>query len=189
MKRLIGAIAALFLLAGPAFAAAPVTPVDTNNIPLGTSGNPLYTTAGTPTGANVSITPTIQNASYVSGNCMGGFQTVATGTSTSVLNAITLASKGGLATAKQVYIFSANPSASTCTDKGTFTINSADVSKVIATTSITPAAPTGTTITFGTASSLGYGIPSGGTVYIAIVETTTETPASVSDLILNVTAF
>lgn len=141
------------------------------------------------TGINVSVIPTIQNASYVSGNCMGGFQTVAMGTGVSVLNGLTLASKGGLVTAKQVYLFSASPAASTCIDKSTFTIAAADVSKVITTFSITPAAPTGTTTTFATQGALGLGIPSGGTFYAAIVETTTETPGSTSDLVLNFTAF
>lgn len=141
------------------------------------------------TGADVAVTPTIQNASYVSGNCMGGFQTVALGTTTSVLSQVSLASQGGLATAKQVYIFSANPSASTCTDKSTFTIATADLSKVIYTGSITPAAPTGTTKSWASLSGLALGIPSGGTVYAAIVETATETPASTTDIVLTFSAF
>lgn len=149
----------------------------------------ISTPSGAQSGFLVSTTPTIQNASYVSGNCMGGFQTIALGTSGSVLSQIGLLSKAGLTTAQQLYIFSANPASSTCTDKSTFTLNAADVSKVIWAGQITPAAQTGSTPTFGSASSLALGIPSGGTVYAAIVETTTETPATTSDLVLNASGF
>ena len=68
-------------------------------------------------------------------------------------------------------------------------MNAADVSKVIWAGQITPAAQTGATPTFGSASSLALGIPSGGTVYAAIVETTTETPATTTDLVLNASGF
>lgn len=143
------------------------------------------------TGMNVSITPTIQNAQYVSGNCMGGFQTVAFGSSASVLSAITLSSQGGLVTAKQIYVFSQNPAGSTCTDKSTFTIATADLPKLVQTLSITPTVPTGTTKSSATASNLalGLGYPANGTFWVAVVETATETPASTTDLTLDFSAF
>jgi hypothetical protein len=144
----------------------------------------------TQTGANVTVTPTIQNASYVSGNCMGGFQTVSLGSLQSVLNQTMLSSKAGLVTAKQVYEFGANPTGSTCTDKGTFTLASADVPKLLtAPFQITPATATGATATSGAQTSQGLGIPAGGVIYVAIVETTTETPATTSDLVLGFSAF
>lgn len=142
---------------------------------------------GGATGWNVSVTPTIQNAAYASGNCMGGFQSVSAGSTASVLNQLTLSSKGGLTTAKQLYVFSANPGGSTCTDKSTFTIAAADVGKVIGTYAITPAAPTGTTITFGSLGGLGLG--TGSTFYFAIVETASETPASTTDLTVAASGF
>lgn len=141
------------------------------------------------TGANVSVTPTIQNAAYATTNCMGGFQTVALGTSVSVLSQIGILSKGGLATAKLLYVFSANPTGSTCTDKSTFTLAAADVSKVMLIVSLTPAATTGTSVSSAFASNLGLGVPSGGTVYLAIVDTATETPATTGDLVANFSAF
>lgn len=137
------------------------------------------------TGFNVAATPTIQNASYVSGNCMGGFQTVALGASSTVLSQVMLASKGGLVTAKQIYIFSASPASSTCTDKSTFTLNAADLSKLMTTFSLTPAAPTGTTVSQAAQSNMALGLPTSGTVYVAVVETATETPATTTDLVLN----
>lgn len=134
---------------------------------------------------NVAITPTIQNAAYASGNCMGGFQLVPLGASTSVLSSISVASQGGLATAKQIYVFNANPTSSTCADKGTFTIATADLAKLLYTVSITPSVPTGTTKTFGQAANLALGVPFGGSLYVAVVETASETPASTTDLVLN----
>jgi hypothetical protein len=145
--------------------------------------------AASSTGTTVTVTPTIQNASYVSGNCMGGFQTVALGATASVLNSASLSSQGGLATAKQIYVFDANPSGSTCTDKSTFTIATADLSKLVTSFTLTPSAPTGTTKTIAVSPNLGFGLPSGGTVYLAIVESTTETPASTTDLVVKLTAF
>lgn len=143
----------------------------------------------TATGNDVSVTPTIQNASYISGNNMGGLQTIALGTSVSVLSQVTLASQGGLVTGKVIYLFFANPTGSTFTDKGTFTIATADLSKILDIFTITPTVPTGTTKSFGAASNLALGIPSGGTIYLAIVETVTETPASTTDLVLTLSAF
>jgi hypothetical protein len=139
----------------------------------------------------VSVTPTIQNASYVSGNCMGGFQAVAaarTSGGSGIVNKVTLISKGALVAAKQIFLFTANPSASTCTDKGAFTIAAADLPKLIATFSLTPAVPTGGAASEAEASSLGDQFVTSGNanIYAAIVETTTETPASTSDLVLNV---
>ena len=189
MRKILGALALSMLLVGAAHAGQPVWEQDSGGADATDPTNHAVWVETLATGKNVADTPTIQNASYVSGNCMGGFQTVVLGSSASVLSGIGLSSQGGLATAKQIYVFDANPSGSTCTDKSTFTIATADLSKLVTTFQITPAAPTGTTKTNGVSSNLGLGIPSGGTNYIAIVETTTETPASASDLVLNVSAF
>lgn len=184
--------------AAGSLAAGAIVDIGTGSSPGANTTNGILkainTTLGTPaqagtTGVDVSVTPTIQNAAYASGNCMDGFKTVALGITQSVLSQISLASQGGLATAKQIYVFSANPSGSTCTDKSTFTIATADLSKLIWTGLITPAAPTGTTKTWGSASGLALGIPSGGTIYVAIVETATETPASTTDLVLTFSGF
>lgn len=139
-------------------------------------------------------TPTIQNAAYVSGNCMGGFNplTVARVNGGGViLSNFALRSIGGGTTGIQVYLFDANPSASTCTDKGTFTLNAADVAKIPAggTFVLTPAAPTGATTTIASATNLALSLIAGGasasgvtTIYYALVSTGTWTPASTSDL-------
>src|SRR5271156_5885978 len=71
---------------------------------------------------DVSLTPTVQNASYSSGNAIGGLQSVkifrGTVNPSGILNNIQVLSQGGSTTAITFYIFRAKPSASTtCTDK------------------------------------------------------------------------
>lgn len=156
-----------------------------NSLSVAPNSDTPFPITANQTGFNVSATPTIQNAAYASGNCMGGFQTVALGTTGSNLSQVGLSSKGGLATSKQVYLFSANPSSSTCTDKSTFTLNAADVGKLMRSFSLVPVAPAGTTVTTAAQPNLGLGVPSGGTIYVAIVETATETPATTTDLVLS----
>jgi hypothetical protein len=202
MRRLIptlilAAVIALAVLAPSARAA------DQNIWCQNSSGNWMPAAPGTPcpvtaSGGNiggydffVSTTPTIQNAQYVSGNCMGGFQAVAVGTTTGgsgILTDFTLISKGGLITGKQIYLFSSNPSGSTCTDKSTFTIAAADLPKLITSFTVTPAVPTGGAASVGNVSNLVYNYVTSGNnnLYFAIVETATETPASTSDLIFNI---
>lgn len=139
------------------------------------------------TGANVAVTPTLTTSpAYSVGDVMGtgGPLLFAMGASASLLTAVTLASKGGLVTSKQLYIFSANPSGSTVTDNAAFVLASADVNKVIAVLTLTPAVPTGTTSSFATANNIALGIPSGGNLYGVLVEVTSETPGSTTDLSL-----
>lgn len=139
----------------------------------------------------VANTPTIQAAAYAAGNCMGGFQAITvTGTAgaTGTLHSFQIQSKAGLATAKQIYVFTSNPSSSTCTDKGTFTIASADRAKLLSTFSVTPAIPSGDTGSYGEATGMGraFATSGNGNLYIAVVETAAETPASTSDLIVSI---
>lgn len=143
---------------------------------------------------HVASTPTVQNASYVSGNCIGGFNAVTVAVNNGQSGFITnfrVGSVGGATPTVTVYLFSANPSASTCTDKSTFTLNSADVDKLIALpTAATLAAPTGTTVTFGgvdysppkpfiAGGSTGSGVA---TIYYALVSGSTFTPATTTDI-------
>lgn len=141
------------------------------------------------TGFNVSVTPTIQNASYAAGACMGGVQAITLPANATVLNSLTLSSQGGLATSKVLYVFSANPTASTCTDKSAFVLGAADVSKLLiapAQSALAPVAPiSGTTVASATAAALGVSLTAGvGKIWVAIVETATETPATTGDLVL-----
>ena len=171
--------------------------VVTQRDPLPPGTNQIGTVSGSNVGGyefNATSIPTIQNAAYASGNCMGGFNALTVARTNGggiILDTFGLRSVGGGTTAIQVYIFNANPSASTCTDKSTFTINSADIDKIIAggTFQLTPAATTGTSITFAYQSNMALSVIAGGssgsgvqTIYYALVSTGTWTPASTTDL-------
>ena len=183
------------VLTGCQYNATAYAPTDTQQMNVGCDQNGrLLTVDGA---ANlVTSTPTVQNAQYVSGNCVGGFNAITVanynGQSGYVINARVASVAGGTETVT-IYLFSANPSASTCTDKSTFTLNTADISKVIANpvnTSVTLSAPTGATPSFGSSEFtpprpfIAGGSAASGvkTIYYAIVGGSTFTPATVSDL-------
>lgn len=201
MRKLAVAAAALALLAAPAAYAQPsYSPGQTGAVGAiasvtDTQGNARRVVLPQVSGfsQSVSLIPTVQNAAYASGNCIGGFNAVTVaqtaGQSGFVTN-VRLTSIGGLTTGMTVYLFDANPSASTCTDKGTFTLATADVDKLIAEPfAITPAAPTGTTSSFGSQANMGRPFVAGGattsnvkTVYVALVANGAMTPASATDI-------
>lgn len=97
------------------------------------------------TANQVTSTPTIQASAYSAGNCIGGFNSVSVTTYTGqsgFLTNIRLASIAGSAYNVVVYVFDSQPTTSICTDKGTFSLSSADVDKLIgAPTSVTLANP------------------------------------------------
>jgi hypothetical protein len=195
MKHLILSLFALFFLTNLSFAACPTGSYYTTNgdncVFVGTT-TPFPITGGA--AGQVTDTPTVQNAAYSSGNCIGGFRSLTVADyngQSGFLTNFRIASISGATPSITVYIFSSNPSASTCTDKGTFTLNSADVDKIIANpNSTTLSAPTGATTSFG---SLDYTPPrpfkAGGsassgvkTIYYALVAGSSFTPATTSDI-------
>lgn len=144
---------------------------------------------------DVSLTPVVQAAQYVSGNAIGGLQTISPfrGVNpTGILNNISVWSKGGSTTAITFYIFHSNPTASTCTDKVAFVLGAADVNKLLTFIPpvLTPAViGVGTTATTASqqlpVSVRNQDNPSTINLYICAVYGGTVTPASVSDLVFN----
>lgn len=145
---------------------------------------------------DVSLTPTIQAAQYVSGNAIGGLQTITPFRGvqpTGILNNISVWSKGGSTTAITFYIFHSIPSsATTCTDKTAFVLAAADTSKLLSFNPpvLTPAiVGVGTTATTAAqqipVSVRNQDNPSTTNLYICSVYGGTVTPASTSDLIFN----
>ena len=157
------------------------------NSPVDIFGNTYQPVVGAE--FEVATTPAIQNAAYALGNCMGGFQAVAVARysgAPGILNRFILASNGGGTTPLTIYVFGQNPTGSTCTDKSTFTLAAADISKQIcAPFALTPAAPVGTTVTMAENASMQcHFITSGNAnIYIAIVSGGAWTPASTTDLV------
>jgi hypothetical protein len=128
------------------------------------SANPLPVTPGAPSAGTyvgnvgsfdiaVPVTPTIQNASYVSGNAVGALQTVAVfrtvAQPSGILNNVALAWKGTETTPLTFFVFDTNPTGSTCTDKSAFSLAAVDIPKLaLPPFTLTAAAPSvGTTTT------------------------------------------
>lgn len=140
--------------------------------------------------ANTSTQMTVQNAAYASGNCLDSFKAVVMARYTGyhgIINRFVIASKGGGTTALTVYIFGSNPTGSTCTDKSTFTVAAADISKLIcAPFVVTPAVAIGGTISYAENTSMQcHFVATNTSVYVGVVSGGTWTPASTSDLIFN----
>jgi len=139
----------------------------------------------------VSIAPTVQNAAYSASNSLGGLQTLSAfrlSAHSGIFNRLWLGSKGGSTVAMTVYVFDANPTNSTCTDKTAFSLASADLAKLaFAPFVITPAAPQGATQTvgeFSTVASLANAdSPQTTNIYLCIVANASVTPASTSDIV------
>jgi hypothetical protein len=152
-----------------------------------TPGTTNAVQAGSFTDRNTS-TPTVQNAAYASGNCVGGFNSVTfQGTGPiNFLNDVRVMSQGGGTETLTAYVFDQNPSGSTCTDKSTFTLATADTAKLLlAPFALTLAALTGAPQSFASNPNLAR-IPKSGTttLYYALVAGGTFTPASTTDLIV-----
>jgi hypothetical protein len=142
------------------------------------------------------FTPTVQNAAYSSGNAIGGLQTITTAFRTAarnsgILNNVSVWSKGGATTPLTFYIFEANPSASTCTDKSAFVLGAADIAKLVPTTPpvLTPAVVgAGATATSASQQSplIVQNLESTTNLYICIVVGGTVTPATTTDLVYSI---
>jgi len=145
---------------------------------------------------DIAVTPTVQNSSYSSGNAIGALSTVSVLRGDAVyggiINNFWIASKSGQTPTITVYIFSANPTGSTVTDKSAFSLASADLSKlIVAPFALTLAAPTGTTASFAQLSNIGAEFanqdsPTTTNIYVALVSGSTFTPGSTSDIVFKV---
>lgn len=140
--------------------------------------------------ARVEVIAVVQNAQYVSGNSLGGLLTFVLPHSTSgFLQSVGVQFVGGATTQVNAYLFDSNPSASTFTDKSTFTIAAADEAKRINKSGIalTPSAATGDTVTAAAIDNYAKPFNATVTIYCAVVSTGTFTPASVSDMVVTIT--
>lgn len=159
-----------------------------------TSANPLPVTVSgvAQVGGSefsVSTTPTVTNASYVAGKCMGGLQTVAVARATGIggiLNKIVYTSKAGSTSAITFYVFKSSPTTS-CADTATFTLNSADLSLLVGVWAISPAVIPNQTQSYAELANLGASfVPSGNSnVYVYVVSNATQTPSTTSDIVFN----
>lgn len=152
-----------------------------------------------PGGSNIgefdlSNIPTIQAAGYAQGQALGALQTFPNvfrqPGSTGIMNNQGVTSKGGITTSVALYVFKANPTASTCNDKSAFVLGVADIPKLIATipTVLSPAVvgplATPTTAYFQQPISM-QNTENSTNLYLCAVAGAAVTPLSTTDLQFN----
>lgn len=139
----------------------------------------------TGTYGRVDASPAVQNASYVSGNDIGGLVAFTLpATASGILQSLSIQFVGGATTAITVNCFDSNPTGSTFTDKSTYTIAAADTPKMINKAGIvlTPAVSIGGTRTAATFDNYAKPFISTGTIWCAFAGGGTFTPASTTDM-------
>lgn len=147
---------------------------------------------------NLSVTPTLQNASYSAGQALGGLQSILMGdsqTGSGILTQVSAESKGGSTVGLVFYIWSQKPGNTTCTDKANFVVSTADNAFLLsAPFIITPAVVVSgqDTHTYAQQSNMtgNFSVVSpGSTLYVCALANATVTPATTSDLRFNFQGF
>ena len=152
-----------------------------------------------PTGAysytdRQTIVPTVQNASYASGNDIGGLQSVTFNSNgnITIINEVAAISISGQTPSLFLYLFDSQP-AGTFTDKGTFSLAAGDRAKLI----VPPISLTLAQVNSGTGDAGSYAenanmvrfpVAKSGTIWFAVMVGTTFTPGSTSDIVLSLQA-
>ena len=178
-----------------ATSAAITSPVDgSGNVKVNVSAGTLGLTGSvgvTTRSAAVTLTPTVTASAYSIKNVVGGLLAFpnAFGTAQSgVLQSVTLTFKSAQTVGFELFVFNANPSSSTFTDKSAPSLNAADVAKLVGSPiSLTLSnSDLGTGTVYG-ADSVGRAIVSASTTLYAVLLTTgTPTPGSTSDVAITV---
>jgi len=141
--------------------------------------------------AVITVTQTVAASAHSAGDAVGGLITLSDAVRSSALSGIiqsvSVTDKAGNAGSYDIVFFTANPTATTVTDDAAFTLNDADITKVIC------MAPISTVSTFadnGVTNTTGVGCPfevaSGTTIYAALINRSAATYASTSDVSVRV---
>jgi hypothetical protein len=178
------------IVAGAGTAGSPGTAVQTiQGITNGTSVPVLgggYTTSQ-------QSTPTVQAASYSAGNCVGALISLTTAArvaaGSGLIQSVTATFSSGVLPSLDVIFFNANPSGSTTTDKTAVAIATADLGKVVGVAHLTDTTLLGASspsVIQSQQQAIPFVLPSGQTLYAAVVTRTAITLTSTSDMILTV---
>lgn len=196
--------AAVSFVKGGGDCTTPVTRLMTKDRAAVSSANPLPVTVGAalPAGSNligqvttpatikVSATQTVTASSiYTSRNAVGGKITFANAVRTAagggVVQACALTDKAGQSVAYDLFLFDADPSSTTVTDKSAVAVNTGDLTKAIGVVQFAGIS-LGAASTMGVFTSAGLGLsfslPSGTSLYGILVVTGAPTYASTSDV-------
>ena len=146
-----------------------------------------------PISIRVTSTQTVTAAAYSSGNCVGGKITFSNAVRVAgqggVIAGVTIRDKAGQNVPYDLFLFDADPTNTTITDKIAVAINTADLAKVIGVVSLTGIV-LGAASTMGVltnAPSLGFKLGSGTTMYGILVTRGAPTYASTSDVSIDLT--
>lgn len=122
---------------GAAFAQSPTklcTPTSSGGCQVVGTDNPLPV-ASAATNGTVSIVTnalTVTAGAYAANDSLGGLQTLSSvGTNGGYLQSVSITSTSGVTSEIDLFIFNANPSASTCTNDAAFALAAADVGKLL----------------------------------------------------------
>lgn len=133
------------------------------------------------------------SSAYATGNAVGGLMTVTSATRVSgtagasgtggLLQAVVMNTKSAQTTSTDVFIFNANPTSTTCTDKTAFALNSADFDKVVGVAHINDFTA-GNVASIGQAQNLAmvYVLASATSIYACAVTRGTPTWTATSDV-------
>ena len=145
---------------------------------------------------SVTVTPTVQAASYSATNSFGGLQTINIFRSDTQAGAFLtefwIASQGGNTGAMTLYVFDTAPSSATvCTDKTALTLAAADVPKLaVAPFVLTPAVPEGSTASIADVaiakSIRNHDAPPTQKLYVCIVANATISPGTTTDIVFKI---
>ncbi|WP_313534387.1 hypothetical protein [Sphingomonas sp.] len=132
-------------------------------------------------------TPVVTTTAYASGNVVGSLLTFTNAAraaaGSGLIQAASVLSKSAQTAALDLLIFSANPSASTFTDKAAVTINAADTDKLVGVIHLTDWSALGTaSIAQAVAAGLPFKLAAGTALYGVLVARAAMTLASTSDL-------
>jgi len=147
--------------------------------------------ASTAVTASVQVTPTVAAAAYAAGNEVGGLLTFANAfrsASSGIIQSVVITCKSiQTAIGMKLYLFKANPSNTTWTDKTTPAINAADITNLIGVYSLANGDSGLGTVTVWNLPGIGQGVVGSTTsLYGVLVTTGAPTFASTSDITVTV---
>jgi len=177
-------------------AAPTYTTATTNPVSCDTAGNTRVLPAATEShlgevGGNQATITNAQtvtaSSAYASGNAVGGLITFTNAARVSggsgLIQSVVAYTKSAQSSGLELWVFSANPSGSTCTDKTAFSVAAADFDKVVWVFSISTWYSGGTpSVGLSSDRAIPYALASGTSFYACVVTRSTPTYASTSDV-------
>ena len=190
MRRALMVGVALVAIAGPVLAyveyptaTGPVGAAVQMTLDGSGTAQPVSSTNPLPAGitANQTISQTVQTAAYTIGNSVGGLMSFTSaarsGKSSGLLQNVLIAMPDAQTPTLDVFLFNANPSASTITDRTAFSVAAADQSKIRGIVHMSDCTNMGTgTFCQQTNLAAPFALVAGQTLYAAIVARNAFTP-------------